>query len=141
MVVTRFCDKSPDIPPPSLYFAFGTAKHLFEELTNEKGSLFSIPRSSTEESDKEETSSDDSDESGSNTSNYDEKAIHLERHESRPGKVLVDVDPTKASFIVASNPLTKTHTWHPMPRNSIMWCTRGKHPELRLLRRRTSILK
>lgn len=141
MVVTRFCDKSPDIPPPSLYFAFGTAKHLYEELTNEKGSLFSIPRSSTEESDKEETSSDDSDESGSNTSNYDEKAIHLERHESRPGKVLVDVDPTKASFIVASNPLTKTHTWHPMPRNSIMWCTRGKHPELRLLRRRSSILK
>lgn len=140
MVVTRFCDKSPDIPPPSLYFAFGTAKHLYDELTNEKGQLFSIPRVSTEESDKEETSSVDSDQSGSNTSNYDEKAIHLEGHESRPGKVLVDVDPTTASFIVASNPLTKTHTWHPMPRNSIMWCTRGKHPELRLLRRRSSIL-
>ena len=140
MVVTRFCDKNPDIPPPSLYFAFGTAKHLYHELTNENGPPFSTPRISTEESDKEETSSVDSDQSGSSTSNYDEKAIHLEGHESRPGKVLVDVDPTTASFIVASNPLTKTHTWHPMPRNSIMWCTRGKHPELRLLRRRRSML-
>ena len=141
MVVTRFCDKNPDIPPPSLYFAFGTAKHLYNELTNENGPLLSTTaRISTEDSDKEESSSVDSDQSDSSTSNYDEKAIHLEGHESRPGKVLVDVDPTTASFIVASNPLTKTHTWHPMPRNSIMWCTRGKHPELRLLRRRSSIL-
>jgi glutamine amidotransferase len=141
MVATRFCDKSPDIPPPSLYFAFGTAQHLYHELTNEKAELLlASDKASSEDSEKDETASIDSDDSGSNASTYDEKAIYLEGHESRPGKVMVDVDPTTASFIVASNPLTKTHTWHPMPRNSIMWCTRGMHPELRLLRHRKSIV-
>ena len=44
MVVTRFCDKNPDIPPPSLYFAFGTAKHLYHELTNETSHPFLLVR-------------------------------------------------------------------------------------------------
>ena len=140
MVVTRFCDKSPDIPPPSLYFAFGTAKHLYEELTSEKELHVLNHRTSSDESDKEENSSVDSELSEGNTRIYEEKLVDLEGRESRPGKVMVDVDPSTASFIVASNPLTRTHTWHPMPRNSIMWCTRGKHPELRLLRRRSSLL-
>jgi len=32
VVVTRFCDKFPSIPPPSLYFAFPTAAELRREL-------------------------------------------------------------------------------------------------------------
>lgn len=34
MIVTRFCNKSPNIPPPSLYFAFGDYDDLYDELTN-----------------------------------------------------------------------------------------------------------
>jgi len=65
---------------------------------------------------------------------YDECPIGLLMRESIPGMNFGDVDPTQATFVVASNPLTKTHTWNPMPRNSIMWCTRGQMPQLRLLR-------
>ena len=32
MVVTRYCNKSPEIPAPSLYFAFGHSNALVEEL-------------------------------------------------------------------------------------------------------------
>ena len=65
---------------------------------------------------------------------YDEMPIALLMRESLPGLNYEDVNPLEAAFVVASNPLTKTHTWNPMPRNSIMWCTRGQMPELRLLR-------
>jgi predicted glutamine amidotransferase len=131
MVVTRYCDKSPDIPPPSLYFAYGTAKSLYQELTSEDAPpLFDSKMSNVDSASDISTDSDEE---------HEERVVHL-NHESRPGKQMVDVDPAVASFIVASNPLTKTHTWHPMPRNSIMWCSRGFHPELRLLRRSKSVL-
>lgn len=65
---------------------------------------------------------------------FDEFPIALLMRESLPGLNYSDVNPADAAFVVASNPLTKTHTWTPMPRNAIMWCTRGKIPELRLLR-------
>lgn len=65
---------------------------------------------------------------------FDEMPIALLMRESLPGLNYGDVDPKQAAFVVASNPLTKTHSWNPMPRNSVMWCTRGKMPELRLLR-------
>ena len=128
MVVTRYCDKNPDIPPPSLYFAYGTAQSLHHELTKEEAPSLYCTKQSNTDSSSDLSSYDD------NGSEDDERIVQLE-YESRPGKQMVDVDPAVASFIVASNPLTKTHTWHPMPRNSIMWCTKGFHPELRLLRR------
>lgn len=146
MVVTRFCNKSPDVPPPSLYFAFGDSESMYQELTDEQSSpLFmeTMMKKSISSTSLTATtdSSSDSDSSGEGVGNdssddYDESAIILSYHESKPGKILVDEDPSTATFIVASNPLTRTHTWHPMPRNSIMWCTRGGHPELRLLKRR-----
>ena len=34
MVVMRYCNKSPEIPAPSLYFAFGDSNALVEELLN-----------------------------------------------------------------------------------------------------------
>jgi predicted glutamine amidotransferase len=67
-------------------------------------------------------------------SGYDEKHINVENFISEPGTVYTDVDMTQGvSFVVASCPLTRTHTWNPMPRNSLMWYTRGSLPELRLL--------
>jgi glutamine amidotransferase len=148
MVVTRFCDKSPDIPPPSLYFAFGDTQTLIHELTNEQqGTPLFSPKSdatvdqagngSSSNNDSEHGSSDSkSDSASTGESIYGEQVVPIEEAESQPGKVLHEVNPATASFIVSSNPLTKTHTWHKMPRNSIMWCTRGAHPELRLLTRR-----
>ena len=71
----------------------------------------------------------------------DEMPIDLLMRESLPGLQYGDVDPANATFVVASNPLTNTHTWNPMPRNSIMWCTRGHAPELRLLRSKATYKK
>jgi len=135
MVVTRFCDKSPDIPPPSLYFAFGNARKLMHELTSEQITpIFASPHKHQPSS----CSSDSSDTGSVDSDGFESKTITLDQKESRPGKVMEDVNPTTAAFIVSSNPLTNSHTWHPMPNNSIMWCTRGCHPELRVLRRAKS---
>jgi glutamine amidotransferase len=149
MVVTRFCDKSPAIPPPSLYFAFGDTATLNHELTSEQqqqqGAPLVSPKSdstinqvSTSSSSNSEHGSSDSKSDTAVTvdADYGEQVVPIEEAESQPGKVLHEVNPETASFIVSSNPLTTTHTWHKMPRNSIMWCTRGAHPELRLLTRR-----
>lgn len=136
MVVTRFCDKSPTIPPPSLYYTFGNAQRIYEELTSEEkleaNALISKETSSIASGDEEESES----------YYFDERPISLEQAESRPGRVFADVDPTAACFIVASNPLTRTSTtWHPLPRNSIMWYTQGSLPELRVLHRAGSTRK
>jgi len=135
MVVTRFCDKNPSIPPPSLYFAFGNSQRLYDELTSEEPVLSPASSSSAELSSNLE--SDVSVESESETETYNEKVVSLGNRESRPGRVCSDVDPETACLIVASNPLTRTHTWHRLPSNSIMWYTRGSFPELRLLRGRS----
>ena len=166
VVATRFCDKSPDSPPPSLYFSYGTAEHLYRELTSEDPVLYgqqiyngedeSDEKGGSAESDSSSTASSST--SSNNTQNSynvegtSVKRIHL--HEDRkgltdahflettvdlgnllslPGTSYANVEPLAASFVVASNPLTKTHTWHAMPKNSVMWCTRGFPPELRLL--------
>jgi glutamine amidotransferase len=136
VVVTRFCDKSPEVPPPSLYFAYGNAQHLYQELTSDDPVLFVQQLS---EGDSEHGGSAHGDGTDSDVSvDFIETTVDLGTHLSLPGTVYADVEPSEASFIVASNPLTKTHTWHPMPKNSVMWCTRGSHPELRLLKGRPS---
>ena len=149
MVVTRYCDKSPEIPPPSLYFAYGTAQSLYHELTHEQAptsppSMINMD-SYISDSNSNYTSDDSVDESSSQelddgwAEKWESRRVGLLRTLSRPGKVMEQVNPVTASFIVASNPLTRTHTWHPMPRNSIMWCTRGQHPQMRKLIRRQSM--
>ena len=134
IVVTRFCDKSPRIPPPSLYFAYGQASELYEELTARDPVGYVAQNSDTElESDADGENDDDDDEK-----EFDEKPVVLQMRDSLPGLHFADVDPKDSTLVVASNPLTKTHTWYPMPKNSIMWCTRGSMPELRLLLREKS---
>jgi hypothetical protein len=147
MVVTRFCDKGAEIPPPSLYFAFGDAHSLYRELTNENPKpLFSSKHSASSldmhsKDNKSDSSVNSEGETGSvDSDGFDERAVYLNEYPSRPGKVMVEVDASTAAFIVSSNPLTKTHMWHPMPRNSIMWCTRGQHPELSVLKRRQTTM-
>jgi predicted glutamine amidotransferase len=151
MVVTRYCDRSPDVPPPSLYFAYGDAESLHHELTSQADvPLFATSKAtpsrhasdidasshgSTKGMDNADTAS-----VSSSDSEFEESQVILESAESRPGKVMEDVDPETAAFIVASNPLTKTHLWHKLPQNSIMWCTRGSHPELRLLRHKKNTM-
>ncbi|KAL7565705.1 hypothetical protein ACA910_005401 [Epithemia clementina (nom. ined.)] len=181
-VVTRFCDKSPDVLPPSLYFAYGNANELVAEITSKNPEEYvmnlknaknlgtdseTCPESDSEPDDP--GSDADNNKDGSSASNhtnttlqpmvvtvdgapvvdgidinnladlpddftYDELPIALMLRESSPGLIYGDVNPREAAFVVASNPLTKTHSWNPMPRNSIMWITRGNMPELRILR-------
>lgn len=151
MVVCRYCDKSPAVPPPSLYFAFGNAQRLYTEVISEDMVMSDCSGSNSSDVDgiggstASETESDDgmggSQVSSITTENqpfyYDELPIDLEQHESRPGLLYADVDLSQSCLIVASNPLTRTHNWHPMPRNSLMWCDKGSLPELRLLRGRS----
>ena len=40
VVVTRFYDKSPDVPPPPQYFAYGNTQQLYEELTSDDPVLY-----------------------------------------------------------------------------------------------------
>lgn len=137
IVVTRFCDKAPIVMPPSLYFAYGHVEHLVGEITSKDPEKFvnELKKDNDESGEESETNpAHESSDEREEEQTYDELPIHLLLRESLPGMVYQDVDPSKAAFVVASNPLTKTHTWNPMPRNSIMWCTRGKMPELRLLR-------
>lgn len=141
MVVTRFCDKSPQVLPPSLYFAYAQVDELTGEMTSVDPKKFvsdlankadgEIDGSALEE---EANPTDTSATTDEEEPTYDELPIHLLLRESLPGLHYQDVDPSTAAFVVASCPLTKTHTWNPMPRNSIMWCSRGQIPELRLLR-------
>lgn len=150
MVVTRFCDKGAEIPPPSLYFAFGDAQSLYKELTDENPKpLFSSKHSASSldvrsgmdnKSDSSVHSEGNTDSGSVDSDGFDERAVFLHDYASRPGKIMEDVDPATAAFIVSSNPLTRTHTWHPMPRNSIMWCSRGSHPELSVLKRRSTTM-
>jgi len=144
MVVTRYCDYSPTVPPPSLYFAFGCS--LSDELTGESQETTPIKmpvdrQDSSDEEKKENTSSHGSDvdeDTSSSDEDFETSKVLLHKRESKPGKILSQVDPEAATFVVASNPLTRTHCWHKIPKNSIMWCTRGKHPELRLLVKKAS---
>ena len=160
LVVTRFCDKSPHVMPPSLYYAYGNVKELTEEITSKNPQLY-VRQATTESSMAGETASESESESddvaaaseescshttGSNSfldgdATYDEMPIDLLMRESLPGLQYGQVDPLQSTFVVASNPLTNTHTWNPMPRNSIMWCTRGHAPELRLLRSKATFNK
>jgi len=141
VVVTRFCDKSPHVPPPSLYFAFGEANALAEELVNEEAQMSPL-RHSTSSSvlssgdEKKDTDSVVSDHSGGSHTDFNEDRIELNYKQSVPGVLYEDVDPQTASCLIASCPLTRTHHWHPMPQNSMLWYTRGVLPELRLLKRR-----
>lgn len=96
VVVTRFCDRAPEVPPPSLYFAYGTTQRLYKELVSEDPGLYISQHSSDFDA-----SGDSGAESGGESDTYDEKAVDLRQHESRPGRVYSDVDPAMASFIVA----------------------------------------
>lgn len=138
IVATRFCDKSPRVPPPSLYMAFGNAERLYYELTHEDATL---EAESVNNNTSDDNSSDD--DGLAEGEDYAEKQVCLTNAESRPGRLYNEVDPATACLIVASCPLTKTHTWTPLPKNSILWYERGQLPELRLLKheRRISMVE
>ena len=144
MVCTRFCSKSPHIDPPSLYFAFGDAQDLYKELTDEEQDELLLNHVDQHDDLTEpmtDTSSleDDGDSSAGEESGSESdqptvlRTVPLQLALSKPGKILSNVDAEKACLIVSSNPLTKTHTWHRMPKNSILWYKRGSFPELRLI--------
>lgn len=122
VVCSRYCDKYPLVAPPSLYFAYGDAEQMKTELCNEEND-------SAEEHD-EDSSSDDFE------VEYDiGDAVEkdLSQQQSLPGKLLSEVDPTSCSFIVSSDPLTKSNTeltWHRLAANSIICYTRGSIPRL-----------
>ena len=128
VVVTRYCDKSPQVPPPSLYFAYGNAAKLAHEMVAEDAIL------DEQQSDSEKKDSDSQSVVSDSVSDFHVHPICLDCHVSMPGVNLNEVDPAQAIFCVASCPLTRTHSWHPMPQNSIMWCTKGSFPEMHLLK-------
>jgi len=134
VVATRYCDQSPAVPPPSLYFAFGDAQELLAELTQEEpDTLTASAHSGTNLS----SLGDDGSGSDSESGLFDERFVELEQAESVPGQEFGELDLQRAALVVCSNPLTRTHMWHHMPRNSLLSYTRGSLPELCLLRSKT----
>jgi glutamine amidotransferase len=155
MVVTRYCDKSPTIPAPSLYFAYGYADDLYHEITEEEPH---VPIHSTHPSAVDVTHSYGKQHSsnGSNNGDADNSTVHTNSSEeedtedmepvklkyalSTPGRIFGDIDPKKACLVVCSTPLTRTHSWHRIPANAILYYKRGCFPELRLLKTRDQTL-
>ena len=122
VVCSRFCDKYPLMPPPSLYFAYGDAAQMKAELLDE----FIAGK----DDDDEAASSDDMD---SEQDDKDAVERDLSFQPSLPGKIIAEVDQQSAAFIVASDPLTKSNSeihWHRVAANSIMCYTRGSIPRL-----------
>lgn len=120
LICSRFCDKYPLIPPPSLYFAFGDPDLMQKELTNpDEGSAIDDDASLEDEFFDEQQDAIEKD---------------LSQQTSLPGKLLGEVDKTSCAFIVASNPLTKENKdslqWHRVAANSIISYTRGSIPRL-----------
>jgi glutamine amidotransferase len=150
MVVTRYCDKSPSIPAPSLYFAYGDAQALYNELTEEEPQPIDHPSSSVDVAQtygKQHSSSGSTGDADSSvqTSSEDEESEDLEPVKlkyalSTPGRIFADIDPKMAGLVVCSTPLTRTHSWHRIPANAILYYKRGSFPELRLLRTRDQTL-
>jgi hypothetical protein len=156
MVVTRYCDKSPVVPAPSLYFAYGEAWELYHELMDEEqqpaaghsspstnGSMSSHPSSAElshtygKQKSSVDGSGSDGEDNNSQHSTEDEEDVErvkLKYALSTPGRLFADIDPKMACLIVCSTPLTRTHSWHRIPANAILYYTRGSFPELRLLR-------
>jgi glutamine amidotransferase len=146
MVVTRYCDKSPVIPAPSLYFAYGEAQELYAELMEDDAPTPAHSSVSTHSStsdfksyNKQKSSASDADDNTSQHSTEDEsdslgERVKLKLALSTPGRIFADIDPNTACMVVCSTPLTRTHSWHRIPANAILYYTRGSFPELRLLR-------
>mmetsp|Transcript_16210 Transcript_16210/g.44594 ORF Transcript_16210/g.44594 Transcript_16210/m.44594 type:complete len:395 (+) Transcript_16210:128-1312(+) len=132
VVCSRFCDKYPLVPPPSLYFCYGEAEQMKQELLSDDNLLNDGGDSDPNESDTDGASTDGS--SGYyNTLREDAIEKDLSQQQSLPGKLLSQVDPLTAAFIVSSDPLTKTTSqlsWHRVAANSILCYTRGSIPRL-----------
>lgn len=121
VVCSRFTDKYPLVPPPSLYFAYGESEIMKQELCDEENGG----------TDGNATEDEEGDESDADTSDAVEK--DLSHQQSLPGKLLKEVDPAAAAFIVSSDPLTKSTSqihWHRIAANSILCYTRGSIPRL-----------
>lgn len=121
VVCSRFCDKYPLVAPPSLYFAYGDATQMKEELLDELNT--------GEDTDDEAASSDDTD--AEDDTDAVEKDLSFQP--SLPGKIIAEVDPLSCAFIVSSDPLSKSTSqihWHRIAANSILCFTRGSIPRL-----------
>lgn len=131
VVCSRFCDKYPQEAPPSLYFCYGDAEQMHRELCDDDEQVNNNSHHGSTQSGHE---SDDN-ESGYQTEDEFRDAVEqdLSQQLSLPGKLLKEVDRTKAGFIVASDPLTKSTSelsWHRIGANCILTYTRGSIPRL-----------
>eukprot|EP00977_Amphora_coffeiformis_P025933 scaffold23158_cov176-Amphora_coffeaeformis.AAC.1 len=128
VVCSRFCDKYPQEPPPSLYYCYGDAQQLQAELLDEDNA-------STGGGGGANDSGNETDDTLDLTRDEHRDAIEkdLSQQTSLPGKLLKEVDPASSGLIISSDPLVKSSTqlsWHRMAANSILCYTRGEIPRL-----------
>lgn len=127
VICSRFCDKYPEVAPPSLYFAYGDAKQMQLELCDEEN------KSVEDSHHNSDTASSLAGEENPADDIADAVEKDLSFQQSLPGKLLKEVDPSSCAFIVSSDPLTKTSSeisWHRIAANSILCYTRGSIPRL-----------
>jgi predicted glutamine amidotransferase len=132
VICSRFCDKYPAVPPPSLYFAYGDAKQMQMELCDEEEqSVADNSHHSSDISGPVLAGGEGSLEDDDDIADAVEKDLSFQQ--SLPGKLLKEVDPNTSAFIVSSDPLTKTSSqisWHRIAANSILCYTKGSMPRL-----------
>jgi predicted glutamine amidotransferase len=160
MVTSRYCDKQPEIPAPSLYFAFDYADRLRDGITRGAGlrptagpgdGSGNVEASSMSTS---HVSCGSSGASALSTSTAEpppplkksefeqivadkmKRATSFQDNLDKFGQVhekfrqMAPEDLDKMAFCVSSDPLTFCDMWSPIPGNSIMWYKVGSLPEL-----------
>ena len=129
VIMSRFCDKDPNIPPPSLYFAFGEAEMIHRILghgdATPAGPGDGAPMTRAEINKRIEDAMKDPTPLVHQES-FNEYEDFVQEWLGRPTD--------KCAFVVSSDPLTFSKTlWHPVPANSILWCDKGKFPGMKLI--------
>ena len=136
VVCSRFCDRYPEEAPPSLYFCYGDAEQMNRELCEDEHEETEVNNSqhgSTGSTQSTHESDHDSDMPLTQDEFREAVEIDLSQQLSLPGKLLKEVDRTRAGFIVASDPLTKSNSelsWHRIGANCIIVYTKGSIPRL-----------
>ena len=130
VILSRYCDKDPEIPPPSLYFAFGDATELNKILSKGDsmnagpGDGSALPMTRADVNKRIEEAMKNHEPLTKDHESFQEYQDFAEKWNGTPTD--------QCAFVVASDPLTfSEELWHPVPSNSILWCNKGGFPEMR----------
>lgn len=130
VIHSRYCDREPEIPAPSLYFIYGEAKEIHMKISHGEGGGSgpgdgSAPMTKADVTKRIEEAMKNHEPFTRQESSHEFEEF-LDEWGDRPTD--------NCAFVVASDPLTFDKIWHPIPSHSILWCTKGQLPGMRYLK-------